>query len=278
MLIHVGYDITVTVGAPTAFQTLLDIHPDRRRDIVLDDPLKIAQDQPAATLDAFGNVLRRFVLPQGMNTISCRAVVRDPGVLDAQPFGAGETPVAELPEPCLQFLTGSRYCETDELSQFAWSTFGQTAPGYWRVQAICDFVHNRIRFDYGQARSTRTAAQALREGVGVCRDYTHLAVALTRALNIPARYVNGYLGDIGVPADPAPMDFSAWLEAYVGGKWVTFDARNNHSRIGRIVIARGRDAADVPMITSFGPHVLNQFNVICEEVAPSANQMISRAA
>ncbi|MFN0219208.1 MAG: transglutaminase-like domain-containing protein [Hyphomicrobium sp.] len=278
MLIHVGYDITLEVAAPTPVNLLLDIHPCRHIDIALED----WQAQPATEVqrgrDLYGNVMRRFVVAPGLTRLSYRAVVRDSGLPDRQPVGAFETPIAELPDACLHFLAGSRYCETDELSVFAWNTFGKIAPGYARVQAICDFVHNHIRFDYQNARSTRTALGAYNEGTGVCRDFAHLAIALTRCLNIPARYVNGFMGDIGVPVDPAPMDFCAWFEAYIGGEWVTFDARHNHPRIGRIVIARGRDAADVPMVTSFGAHRLAEFTVVAEEVAPSPSLTLSRAA
>ncbi len=176
-----------------------------------------------------------------------------------------DTPVAELPDDTLLYLIGSRYCETDKLSQTAWDLFGGVRPGWTRVQAIVDFVHNHITFGYKYARSTRTASEAFEERVGVCRDFAHLAVAFCRCMNIPARYVNGYLGDIGVPPDPAPMDFSAWFEAYIGGEWYTFDARHNVPRIGRIVVARGRDAADIPLINSFGPHALKTFSVWTEE-------------
>ena len=176
-------------------------------------------------------------------------------------------PVSDLPTEVLPFLTASRYCETDLLSNFAWANFGGVRGGWAKVQAICDFVHERLVFSYPNARETRTAAQALEEKSGVCRDFTHLAVTLCRCLNIPARFCNGYLGDIGIPPDPAPMDFNAWFEAYLDGRWYTFDARHNQPRIGRIFISRGRDAADVAMITSYGPHRLTKFKVITEELS-----------
>src|SRR5208282_2942274 len=178
--------------------------------------------------------------------------------------------VSDLPPEALPFLRPSRYCETDLLSDFAWMNFGAIAGGWAKVQAICDFVQTRLTFGYADARPTRTASEALAEGVGVCRDFTHLAVALCRCLNIPARYCNGYLGDIGVLPDPAPMDFNAWFEAFLGGRWFTFDPRHNQPRIGRILIARGRDAADVPMITTFGSHALTRFAVVTEEVEEGA--------
>jgi transglutaminase-like putative cysteine protease len=177
-----------------------------------------------------------------------------------------QAPVPELPDDTLVYLLGSRYCDTQKLSDFAWSLFGSIDGGWQRVQAICDYTHDRIRFGYNFARSDRTASEGHQERVGVCRDFAHLAVALCRCMNIPARYCTGYLGDIGVPRDPAPMDFSAWFEAYIGGKWYTFDARHNHPRIGRIVVARGRDAADVAISTAFGPTKLVRFNVVTEEV------------
>lgn len=278
MLIHVGYDISLDVASPTPVTLLLDVHPSRQKDVALDDWRTTPSMSVQRGRDLYGNVLRRFVAAPGQTRLSYRAIVRDSGSEDHRPTAAFETPISELPDDCLHYLAGSRYCETDELSDFAWRTFGATAPGWQRVQAICDFVHEHIKFDYQLARSTRTSVGAFNEGVGVCRDYAHLAIALTRALNIPARYVNGFLGDIGVPADPAPMDFSAWFEAYVGGQWVTFDARHNKPRIGRIVIARGRDAADVPMVTTFGAHQLSEFRVIAEEVAPTPKLLLSRAA
>ncbi len=268
MLIYVGYDITLDVQVPTPVHLLLDIHPSRRKDIALEDWSATPDTPVRRGCDFYGNVIRRFTAPPGKTRLSYRAILRDDGDADRQPIYAHETPIIELPDECLHFLAGSRYCETDELSTFAWRTFGEVAPGWPRVQAVCDFVHDRIRFDYKAARATRTALQAFGEGTGVCRDYAHLAIALTRCLNIPARYVNGFLGDIGVPPDPAPMDFSAWFEAFIGGEWIAFDARFNRPRIGRIVIARGRDAADVPMVTSFGAHGLPEFKVIAEEVAP----------
>ncbi len=279
MLIHVGYDIGLQLHVPTPLLLLLDIHPSRRRDMIYEDAQNVPDIPVEHGLDLYGNRTQRLIAPPGSMKLSYRAVVRDPGVPDEQPFNAQEIPVAELPNYAMHFLSGSRYCETDELTPLAWQLFGNVPPGYARVQAICDFVHNHIKFDYQAARSTRTAAEAYNEGTGVCRDFAHLAIAFCRCLNIPAAYVNGYLGDIGVPADPAPMDFSAWFEAYIDHRWVTFDARHNLPRTGRIVIARGRDAADVAMITSFGQHYLSEFKVVCEEVNPQrAQALTSRAA
>jgi transglutaminase-like putative cysteine protease len=202
--------------------------------------------------------------------MTCDGVIEDDGKPDATLADTPETPVAELPDEVLVYLLGSRYCETDRLSQIAWNLFGTTKPGWSRVQAICDFVHQRIAFNYMHARSTRTAYEAYEERIGVCRDYAHLAVALCRCMNIPARYGTGYLGDIGVPPDPEPMDFSAWFEAFLGGRWHTFDARHNFPRIGRILVARGRDAADTPLLNTFGPHRLDLFKVWTLELSADA--------
>jgi transglutaminase-like putative cysteine protease len=205
------------------------------------------------------------VAPAGDLAIWADGTIEDDGALDPIHRDAAEIPVAALPDACLVYLMGSRYCETDKLSQIAWDLFGHISPGWNRVQTICDFVNRQIQFGYENARSTRTAFETFQERIGVCRDYAHLAIALCRCLNIPARYINGYLGDIGVPiADP--MDFSAWIEVFLGGRWVTFDPRNNVPRIGRIVVARGRDAADIPLINSFGPHTLKSFRVWTYEV------------
>lgn len=261
MLIRYGYDITVTCTAPTPMVSLLSAHGERGQDIRQVEQWVATPPVPSRTyLDLYGNLCRRFVAPAGDLSLWGDGTIEDSGALDPVLPGASEVPVAALPDDCLIYLLGSRYCETDRLSQVAWDLFGHVAPGWGRVQTICDFVHNHIRFGYLDARATRTAAEAYEERIGVCRDYAHLAVAFCRCMNIPARYVNGYLGDIGVPIVD-PMDFSAWIEVYLDGGWMTFDPRNNTPRIGRIVVARGRDAADVPLINSFGPHVLKSFRV-----------------
>jgi transglutaminase-like putative cysteine protease len=218
---------------------------------------------PAVVANAIAEI--RSAGGDGDLTLWGDATIEDSGAPEAADPGAREIAVADLPDECLVYLMGSRYCETDKLSQAAWDLFGALAPGWGRVQAVCDFVHNRIRFDYQQARSTRTAFEAFNERIGVCRDYAHLALTLCRCLNIPARYINGHMGDIGVPVVD-PMDFSAWIEVYLDGGWRTFDPRNNIPRIGRIVVARGRDAADIPLIMSFGPHLLKSFRVWTYEV------------
>lgn len=266
MYIRYGYEITVTCQQPTALVCLLSVNDDRAADIRSPESTFTTPAVPTSTYrDLFGNRCLRLVAPAGDLTIWGDATIEDSGLPDRIVPSARELPVPDLPDDCLVFLMGSRYCETDRLSQIAWDLFGNVSPGWSRVQAICDFVHGHIRFDYMQARSTRTAFDAFHERVGVCRDFAHLAVALCRCLNIPARYVNGHLGDIGVPVVD-PMDFSAWIEVFLEGRWHTFDPRNNLPRIGRIVVARGRDAADIPLINSFGPHVLKGFRVWTYEV------------
>jgi transglutaminase-like putative cysteine protease len=266
MLIRYGYEISITCPQPTPLVCLLALHDERKADIRVPESVFTVPEVATTTyLDLFGNRCRRLVAPAGDLTLWGDATIEDDGRPDPVLPGAREVPVAELPDDCLLYLMGSRYCETDRLSQAAWDMFGNTRPGWGRVQAICDFVNRHIRFDYQQARSTRTAFEAYNERVGVCRDFAHLALTLCRCLNIPARYINGHLGDIGVPVVD-PMDFSAWIEVFLDGKWHTFDPRNNVPRIGRIVIARGRDAADIPLINSFGPHILKSFRVWTYEV------------
>ncbi|MET3776623.1 transglutaminase-like putative cysteine protease [Rhizobium alvei] len=253
--------MTLSCQQPTALVCLLSVHQDRAADIRVPETTFTNPDIATSTyLDLFGNRCRRLVAPVGDLTIWGDATIWDSGKLDDYLPLARELAVWDLPDDCLVYLTGSRYCETDRLSQVAWDMFGNINPGWGRVQAICDFVNNHIHFDYMQARSTRTAFETFQERVGVCRDFAHLALAFCRCLNIPARYVNGHLGDIGVPVVD-PMDFSAWIEVYLDGAWRTFDPRNNTPRIGRIVVARGRDAADIPLINSFGPHILKSFRV-----------------
>ncbi len=267
MDIRYGFDITVDFAQPTTFLAMMDVHSDFRRGVAQETALELEPVIPAERfVDNNGNVVRRLSAPAGATSLRLRGVFRTDGRADEVATAAEAAPVADLPPDTLPFLRPSRYCETDLLSDFAWANFGGISGGWAKVQAICDFVHGRLRFSYPEARPTRTANEALVEGVGVCRDFTHLAVALCRCLNIPARYCNGYLGDIGVPPDPAPMDFNAWFEVFLGDRWFTFDARHNQPRIGRILIARGRDAADIPMIATFGPHRLSRFTVVTEEI------------
>jgi len=262
MLIRLGYEIAFRFPQPTPMLVTLNIHDSRRTDIVIGQELRALPGVPMRQYhDSFGNTCTRLVAPAGLLTLHADAVVQDSGVQDLTMPLAREIPVPELPDEALLFLLGSRYCETDQLVGMAWDLFGHTPPGWQRVQAICDYVHGQIEFGYHHASATKGAAQALREGRGVCRDFAHSAIALCRCMNIPARYCTGYLGDIGIPPVDAPMDFSAWFEAYLDGTWYTFDARHNVPRIGRVLIARGRDAADAAISNSFGANTLEKFIV-----------------
>ncbi|HEX5658233.1 MAG TPA: transglutaminase family protein [Polyangiales bacterium] len=267
MLIRVGYELVYSCPQPTPMVLTLNIHYSRANDLVKPDTLDITPATPVATYrDSFGNWCVRTVLPVGVTRLHADAIVRDSGYPEAVP--QHQTPqiaVQALPEDTLLYLLGSRYCDIELLNDTAWSLFGGTPLGYPRVQAVCDYVHRHVRFGYEFASPTRTAFQTWQEGRGVCRDYAHLAIAFLRCLNIPARYCTGYLGDIGVPIVDAPMDFAACIEVYLGDRWWTFDPRNNQARIGRVLIARGRDAADVALSTSFGPNTLQSFFVVAEE-------------
>ena len=272
MKIKCGFDISYHCPMPVPLVLLLSVHPSRERDLVTEQVLVTTPYVPYRTvLDSFGNRLTRLLAPPGDLLLSSSFVIEDSGQPDDVDWNAPETPVDSLPDDVLVYLYGSRYCDTDLLSDVAWSLFGGTPRGWPRVQAIVDYAHNQIRFDYQQARSTRTASEGHREQVGVCRDFAHLAVTLCRCMNIPARYCTGYLGDIGVPPVPSPMDFSAWFEVYLGGRWYTFDARHNTPRIGRIVMARGRDATDVAISTAFGSAFLGRFDVVTDEVLDLPN-------
>jgi transglutaminase-like putative cysteine protease len=268
MLIRAGFQISYQCPAQTPMSVLLSVRPERLGDLATTQRIQAAPETPLRPYrDMFGNIGHRLVLPSGLVTLQADFVIEDSGLPDEVDVHAVAHPIAELPDHVLPYLVGSRYCETDLLSDMAWRLFGGTAPGWARVQAIVDYVHARLAFGYAHARPTRTALEAHEERRGVCRDFAHLSVALCRCMNIPARYCTGYLGDIGIPPVDAPMDFSAWFEAYLGGRWRTFDARHNTPRIGRIAMAYGRDAADVPISTSFGQAVLCGFKVVTEEIA-----------
>ena len=267
MQIRAGYQIVYQCPRETPMILMLHIHYSRADDIVIPDHLKTSPVVPFTSYrDLFGNWCTRIVAPAGRLQLSATGVVNDTGETDAVVPTARQHDLKDLPEDTLVFLMGSRYCETDLLSNAAWQLFGQTAPGWQRVQAICDFVHNHIVFGYENARPTRSAWEAFQERRGVCRDYAHLAVTFCRCMNIPARYCAGYLGDMGTPPPYGVMDFAAWFEVYLGGAWYTFDARNNVPRIGRVLMARGRDAADVAIATTFGPNTLESFQVWTDEV------------
>lgn len=267
MRIELGFDIAYETAAPTPLVTLLNIHPSRVRDIVGRETIVTDPHVPIRYyLDSFGNICGRLIAPAGGIRLRGHTIVADSGAPDPVFCQAQQLPIERLPDECLLYLMGSRYCETDKFADIAWTMFKDTEPGWPRVQAICDFVHGHLTFGYQHAHPGKTAFDAYRERRGVCRDFAHLAIVLCRCMNIPARYVTGYLGDIGVPRDPAPMDFSGWFEAYLGGHWHTFDARHNRPRIGRILMATGRDAADVALTTSFGPVRLKRFAVFTDEM------------
>lgn len=267
MFIRAGFEIAFAFPGATPMLLQLHVRPEREDDLMAPEHIGLDPGVPFETyIDQFGNRCTRLVAPQGTLTLSNSFVIRDSGVQETLPWGASQTPVDQLPDDVIVFLLGSRYCDTDLLATQAWSLFGPVQAGWPRVQAILDYTHNRITFGYGNARADRTASQAHNEQVGVCRDFAHLAITLCRCMNIPARYCTGYLGDIGVPPDPAPMDFSAWFEVYLDGRWHTVDARHNTPRIGRILMARGRDATDAAISTAFGANTLVTFKVVTEEV------------
>jgi transglutaminase-like putative cysteine protease len=268
LLIRCGYDIAFECPQPTPLLLMLHVRPERQGDLQTPQNFATHPYTPFRHYhDGFGNMCTRLVAPPGTTHFTADFLVRDSGLPDQIPFGAPLADIDMLPDDVLVYLMGSRYCDTQKLMDTAWALFGNTVPGWDRVKAICDYAHDRIAFNYQHARSDRTAWEGHEERVGVCRDYAHLAITLCRCMNVPARYCTGYLGDIGVPPDPVPMDFSAWFQVYLGGRWHTWDARHNKPRIGRIAMAHGRDAADVALSTAFGTANLVNFFVISEEVA-----------
>jgi transglutaminase-like putative cysteine protease len=267
LIIRAGYDIAFHCQQETPMVLMLSVHPSRQADLLSEHIVRLSNDIVSRDyVDSFGNVCTRLVAPPGLLEVRNQFLIRDGGLPDEVAPHARQLAVDELPDDTLRHLMGSRYCDTQKLSELAWSLFAGIEGGWQKVQAICDYVHDHLEFGYHHARCDRTASESHAERRGVCRDFAHLAVTLCRCMNIPARYCTGYLGDIGVPRDPAPMDFSAWFEAYLDGRWFTFDARHNRPRIGRIVMARGRDAADVAISTGFGLAQLARFSVITEEV------------
>jgi transglutaminase-like putative cysteine protease len=271
MQIRLGYDIGFNIPAPVTIVAMLHVHPSREADLLEPDELKLDPQVPLTSyIDMFGNRCSRFVAPAGHIRLTNSTLIEDSGLEDPTPFEATEHAVADLPDETLVYLLNSRYCEVDRLSNVAVELFGDAAPGWSRVHAITSWVNSKVTFGYQHARSTKTALDVFTERVGVCRDFQHLAVTFCRALNIPARYVTGYLGDIGIPPTYTPMDFSAWFEVYLGNRWWTVDARHNHPRIGRVLMAVGRDASDVAITTSFGIASLTHFNVVSDEVATEA--------
>jgi len=271
MKIRAGFEIAYECPQPTPMILQVSVHPSRQADLITWDGIKIDPSLPTNTYhDTFGNFCHVIRAPAGRLTLSTDFLALDSGQLDPVVPDAMAHLLEELPVDALIFLLGSRYCETDRLSDFAWSTFGHLPKGWPLVQAICDFAHERIKFGYEYASSSKTAFDAFTERRGVCRDYAHLAITLCRCMNIPARYCTGYLGDMGTEPPYGPGDFAAWFEAYLGGRWHIFDPRNNVPRLGRILMARGRDATDVAMVTSFGPCTLANFKVFTDEVREPA--------
>jgi transglutaminase-like putative cysteine protease len=267
MLIRLGYDMQFDVPAPVAMVGMLHVHPSRVKDLREPDEVTTSPIiKVESYLDSYGNRCSRWLAPAGRFRLSSSTLIEDSGLLDAYQPNAREHPVEELPSETLRYLLNSRYCEVDRLSNIAVELFGRSGSGWARVQAICEWIHLKVTFGYQFARSSKTALDVFTERTGVCRDFQHLAVTFCRALNIPARYATGYLGDIGVPPDGNPMDFSAWFEVYLENRWWTFDARHNHARIGRVLMATGRDASDVAITTSFGASNLATFSVVSDEV------------
>lgn len=272
MKIRAGYDIAYQCFQQTPMTLMLSVEPARVGDLLSEHRIQFSPNIASRDyVDMFGNTCTRILAPAGLIEIRNDFLIADSGLPDEVAPDAQQLDVNDLPDNVLVYLLGSRYCDTQKRLPLAWSLFGGVTPGWQRVQSICDYAHGRICFGYEHARCDRTASEGHQERVGVCRDFAHLAVTFCRCMNIPARYCTGYLGDIGVPVDPAPMDFSAWFEVYLDGRWFTFDARHNHPRIGRVVMARGRDAADVAISTSFGNAQLARFTVITEEACESAS-------
>jgi transglutaminase-like putative cysteine protease len=266
MFIRIGYDIVFNLPKPTPMLLMLHVHPSRFPSLRGPEQLSVEPYVPMTSyVDTFGNACGRIVALAGPVRFRNDAVVYDDGQPDAVDPSARQHPIDELPADVLQFLLASRYCEVDLLTEIAWGLFSKAGDGYARVQAICDWVHGNVTFGYQFASSTKSAADVYRDRKGVCRDFTHLAIAFCRCMNIPARYATGYMGEIGVPPAP-PGDFSAWFEVYLGGRWWTRDARHNVRRIGRVLMAHGRDATDVALTTAFGVAELKQFTVWTDEV------------
>ena len=267
MLMRIGYEIGFELPAATPIICLLYVHPEvagrlqQPETLQFEPPLSVTQ-----FMDAFGNHAARIYAPAGDLLIRFDNVIEASAEPEQAFPNARQHPVEDLPAETLQFLLASRYCEVDRLADEAWRLFKDSPPGWSRVQAICDWVYAWIEFGYPHARPTKTAYDVFVERKGVCRDFMHLAITFCRCVNIPARYATGYLADIGVPPSANPMDFSAFFEVYLDGAWHPFDARNNIRRTGRVLMARGRDAADTALTTAFGEATLRKFEVWTDEV------------
>ncbi|HWJ75377.1 MAG TPA: transglutaminase family protein [Kaistia sp.] len=269
MRLRLGTELSYEFQVATPMIVMLNVHPSLGPSLEYPDTLATTPVvNVSAYADMFGNQCCRLVAPAGPFTLGTRTIIWDDGLPDPVDYDAVQHPIENLPDDVLMFLLPSRYCESDQLADEAWRLFGTTPPGWERVQTVCNFVNRHLTFNYQLASPFRTAAGAYRDGVGVCRDFAHLAVAFCRALNVPTRYCTGYISDVGEPPPYATMDLAAWMEVYLGGRWHVFDPRNNKRRIGRILIARGRDAGDVPLTHTFGPNVLTRFTVVTEEISP----------
>lgn len=275
MFIRIGFEIGLKCKTDTVLILALSPHSTYSGRIIGSDRLMVQPELPLENIvDPFGNRLTRLKAPAGELTLWSDCIVEDDGAPDPFDWNAMQHDIADLPPETLPYLTASRYIESDALRDEAWRLFGETPPGWARVQAICNHVHNNVTFGYGFGRPTKTAANALLERTGVCRDFAHLTIALCRAMGFPARYASGYLGDIGVPPS-GPGDFCAWAEVYLGGRWYTFDARYNTPRIGRVLMVRGRDAVDGAMMTSYGAYDLTSFRVWTDEVHGASDRALS---
>jgi transglutaminase-like putative cysteine protease len=266
--IRAGFNLAFDCDADTSFIFMVHVRPERHHDLIEPEKLTLSPQVPFDTyIDGFGNICTRLIASPGRISLWNRFLISVSGMPERLPLFERQHPIGELPNDVLVFLLGSRYCDTQKLNSLAWSKFGGHQQGWPRIQAILQYTHDRIQFNYANARADRTAWDAHEERSGVCRDFTHLAITLCRCMNIPARYCTGYLGDIGVPVDPNPMDFSAWFEVYLGGAWHSLDARHNHPRIGRIAMAKGRDAVDAAISMAFGVAPLSEFTVFTDQVS-----------
>lgn len=265
MRVRVGCEFKYQSGAPVAAVCQVRPREDANHKVVE----ALWETNPGLTVnsyhDVYGNPCDRLVLPAGRATLRYDALVEVSNDFDAAGEGGAQVPVQDLPDDALIFILPSRFCPSDLLGDEAWKLFGSSEPGWSRVQAICDWVHHKIHFDYGNASPTISAVDVFESRTGVCRDYTHLAMTFCRAFSIPCRYSFGYLPDIAVPPPDLPMDFCAWFEAYLEGGWWTFDPRNNEPRIGRVLCGQGRDALDVAMVTTYGPAVFESMTVWADE-------------
>ncbi len=277
MKIRFGYELVYHCPTATPMILMVQAEPSATQRLLIPDHISTTPQVPVESYrDGFGNVCSRLEVPAGAIRVSADAVFEDSGIPEPAHLEAQDTAISALPHDALIYLLPSRYCESDLLASEALRLFGHLAPGWSRVQAICDFVNQHVTFGYQYARCTKTALETFRERQGVCRDMAHLAISLCRAMNIPARYATSYLGDIGVPAVDAPMDFAGSMEVFLQGAWHVFDPRNNARRIGRLTIARGRDAADVAISTAFGQAYLPVFRVWTDEISDAACAELQR--